>query len=354
MHPLKVEQPYPFRQWWVAAYSAELGRELLGRTILGEPVVLYRTEAGEAVALAGLCPHRSFPLAKSCLVGDAVQCGYHGFTFAPSGACIRIPSQETVPAAVSIRTYPVAERGGLVWLWTGEPEAADPELIPDVEAMGLAGGWAVEQHRMVTINGRYTLLIDNLLDLSHVSFIHSDTIPAGDKVAQIPVKLIEGERSLNVQRIGRGLPSNPFFRFLYPEHQGPIDQHFDAEYCGPCLIRTGGTAYAAGEARELGTQNFIHCITPATPTSVHYWVLTARNFGLDRTEIGGKNVTMGDAIQPQDVEAIEAIEAALQALPSPPREVSCRVDTGALKVRHRLESQIRGELLSPAAAVSAE
>jgi vanillate O-demethylase monooxygenase subunit len=350
MHPLNQAQPYPFEQWWIAAYSGEIGREILGRTILGLPVILFRTEAGQVSALSGVCPHRSYPLALGKLEADTVQCPYHGFTFDPSGRCVRVPSQASIPARSDLRRYPCVERGGLVWIWTGAAARADDGLIPPIEAMGLGNPeWVADVSPMVTIEGRYTLLIDNLLDLSHASFIHSDTIPGGGAIAAIPAEIVETEASLNVRRLGRGLPNNPLLRKQFPGHDGPVDQRFDAEYFGPNLIRTGGAIHSAGAAAPIGTQNFIHGITPATPTKVHYFVVTTRDFGIDNPELSAINLAMGDRIQPQDIAAIEAIERNLQVLPAPPSEASCRVDTGALKIRHRLAAQIAAELRSEAA-----
>lgn len=344
MHPLKVEQPYPYEQWWVAAYSGEIGRDLLGRTILGERIILYRSEAGEPVALSGICPHRSYPLEKSRLVGDAVQCGYHGFTFDSTGACTKVPNQSGVPTNSNLRRYPLVERGGLIWIWTGDAANADPSLIPPIEEMGLSPGWKCEQTPHITAYGRYMLLIDNLLDLGHASFIHADTIPGGEAVAMIPVTIVETDRSLNVERIGRGLASNPFIKLQFPDYDGPVDQHFDAEYFAPCIIRTGGTSYPAGGTQPLGTQNFIHCITPETPTSTHYFVIVTRDFGHDNHALSQVNFDMGSKIQPQDEEAIAAVEEVLQGIAGPVREISARVDTGALKVRHRVEAQIKAEM----------
>ena len=345
MHPLKVVQPYPFNQWWVAAYAKEVTRQILPRTILGYRMVFYRTEGGDAVGLSGICPHRSFPLEKGHLVGDALQCGYHGFTFDQTGTCVHVPSQVGVPTRSNLRKFPVAERGELIWVWTGEEGSVDFSKLPDVQDIGLGvEGWAVEQHPMVTIQGRYTLLIDNLLDLSHVSFIHSDTIPGGDAVAGIPVEVLETTKSLMVQRVAKNLPPNPYIKFQFPANEGPVDQHFDAEYLGPNLIRTGGTVYEASHEKALGTQNFIHCITPESPGSVHYHVITARDFGQANAALGATNLHMGTLILPQDMIAIEAIEKVLQSLSTAPREVSARVDTGALKARYRLEQQIKSEL----------
>lgn len=346
MYPLTTEQPYPRSQWWVAAYANEVSRNLMMRPILGERVLLYRTEAGDAVALGAICPHRAFPLEKGRLVGDAVQCGYHGFTFGADGACQHVPSQPNVPQKSSLRRYPVIENGGLIWIWTGDADDADAELLPDLGAIGLGrSDWAVEQHAMVAIAGRYTLLIENLLDLSHASFIHATTIPGGDKVAAIPVEIEENDRSISVVRRGQNLPSNPLIRKQFPDQDGPVHQNFDATYLSPALICTGGTMTDAASGRTLGTQNYIHLITPASPTQVHYFVCTTRDFATDNPALGEMQIAMGTRIQPEDVTAIEAIEQVLQSGATLPMEVSARVDNGALKVRRRLEAQIRAELV---------
>ncbi len=350
MYPLGLSQPYPLNQWWLGAYSHEVKREILGRTILGRPVVFYRTEAGNPVAMAGLCPHRHFPMTKGRLAGDALQCGYHGFTFAPSGQCVAIPSQENAPGQFIIRNYPLVERSGAVWIWTGDVAAANPALLPDLEALGMgAPGWAMEQHPPARLNGRYQLLIDNLLDLSHISYIHETTIPGGGKVVFIPPETIETERSFNIAREGKSLPPNPMTRKLFPDYDGPTDQHFDAEYLGPNLIRTGGLISASAAIEDeastrLGVTNFLHAITPETPTSTHYFVMTTRDFRLDDPAIGAMNLHMGAAIQPQDKEAIEAIEATLDTFADVGSELSCVADTGAIRVRRRLAAQIRAEL----------
>ncbi|WJT00655.1 aromatic ring-hydroxylating dioxygenase subunit alpha [Novosphingobium humi] len=352
-YPLTVDQPYPRNQWWVAAYAAEVGRDLLARDILGERVLLYRTEAGEAVALSGICPHRAFPLEMGRLVGDHVQCGYHGFTFGADGGCVLVPSQSGVPQKSSLRRYPVAEQGDLVWIWTGQADLADPALLPDLGAVGLGRpDWASEQHPVCEVAARYTLLIENLLDLSHVTFIHAATIPGGEKVAQIPVAVIETDHSLTVRRKGENLPLNPLLKMQFPDQDGPVHQHFDAEYLGPAMIRTGGAVHDAASGRRLGTCNFLHMITPAGPTSLRYFVITARDFGLDNPALGQINLGMGTRIQPEDSAAIAAIEQVFQSGVTLPSEISARVDNGALKVRRRLEAQIRAEQAMHSAAAA--
>jgi vanillate O-demethylase monooxygenase subunit len=335
MYPLGLAQRYPYGQWWLGAHASEVNRTILPRTILGQAVVFFRTESGSAVALAGTCPHRHFPLAKGCLVGDSIRCGYHGLTFDASGRCVHIPSQDKVPPAFAVRHYPVVERGGSVWIWMGSSDAADPALLPPLEEIGLgAAGWAMEQHPLVTIKGRYELLIDNLLDLSHISFIHETTIPGGGAVAAIPPEVIDTATSLNVRRQAKGMPGNPLLKLLFPDYDGRFDQNFDAEYYGPHLIRTGGAiaAHAAtpGESsRPLGITNFIHAITPETPTTTHYFVVTTRNFRIDDERIARMNFGMGAKIQPQDTDVLESIEATIDQVGDARRELVCGADAGA-------------------------
>ncbi|UEP30830.1 aromatic ring-hydroxylating dioxygenase subunit alpha [Burkholderia sp. B21-007] len=345
MYPLDTPSPYPRRQWWMAAWSTEVGRSVLGRTIQGEKVVLYRTESGEAVCTSGICPHRMYPLEKGRLVGDSLQCAYHGITFDASGRCTHGPSQEAV-APAALRRYPVLERAGTVWIWTGEPEAADPRLMPPLDEVGMCDGWRIDKQGPIDLDARYTLLIDNLLDLSHVSFIHADTIPGAEAVARVPCEPVGSSQSFNNRRLGRGIPSSPYLQMLFPEYEGPVDQHFDAEYFGPCMIRTGGHFLIAGTEQKLGTVNFLHLITPETPTSTRYFVATVRNFRTDDEPLSQFYLASGNAIAPQDKEAITSIEHVLRTGQPLPREISVKADLGSVQVRKRLTVQIRAESVS--------
>jgi len=346
-YPLPTRQPYPLRQWWVAARSTELGPSILARTLLDMPVVLFRTAAGEAVALQGICPHRLFPFARGRRVGDTIECGYHGMRFDAAGRCVHIPTQPAVEGKLGVRSFPLRERGGLVWIWMGDAQLATQAPLPDIDSTGVGcPGWATEYHALATARARYTLLIENLMDLSHISFIHADTIPAGEAVASLPFEIFETERSLNVRRSARGMPPNPYLRMLFPDNAERVDQSFDAEYLAPGLIRTGGLIEAVpaqGAPRPLGTTNFVHAITPETAHSVHYFVQTARDFRIDEAALGRMNEESGMKIQPQDIDAIEAIEQFAPRFGNTRTEISCAADAGAIRVRRRLGLQIAAE-----------
>src|SRR5581483_7763585 len=147
-------------EWYGVAWSEELGRRLLARTVLGDRIVLYRTERGAPVAFFDRCPHRSAPLSAGELQGDTISCGYHGMTFDPSGACIRVPGQSRIPSGARLRSYPVVERYGLVWLWPGDPKLADASKIVEMPYFGAPGWTFVNGH--VRFECNYLIVMDNL------------------------------------------------------------------------------------------------------------------------------------------------------------------------------------------------
>lgn len=116
-------------QWYVAAFSREIGDELFARTVCDEPLVLWRA-GDEVVALADRCVPRRFPLSRSRRLGDTVVCGYHGFTYDAAGTCVAVPGQTRILRTARVRSYPVVEQDSFVWVWIGERELADPATIP--------------------------------------------------------------------------------------------------------------------------------------------------------------------------------------------------------------------------------
>ena len=171
-YPFAGDRHFVRNAWYVAGWSDEFGATPVARTILGEPLVIYRDSSGEVRALEGLCPHRQFPLAQAWVEGDCLRCPYHGMRFGPDGRCTEIPSQATIPEAAHLRAFPVVERWRWVWVWMGDPATADPALIPDHEAAGLSDANDATPCSRLEIDARYQLLNENLLDLTHITFLH--------------------------------------------------------------------------------------------------------------------------------------------------------------------------------------
>ena len=174
--------------WYVAAWSDELGTDPLAVKMLNEDIVLYRKRDGAPVALEDRCAHRRLPLSQGKLVGDTIECGYHGLTYDCSGMCIKIPGQARWPKNLAVKSYPVVERHRFVYVWMGDVEDADENLIVDFPRFS-DPDWGVTKIHL-DIKANYLLIIDNLLELSHVAYLHATTIGkragGGGRRGQVP------------------------------------------------------------------------------------------------------------------------------------------------------------------------
>ena len=260
--------------WYVAGWDHEVQRQkLFRRVICGEPVVFYRRDDGGPVALEDRCCHRHMPLSHGRLRGDNLECHYHGLLYDPSGACIRVPSQATVPPEARVKSYPLAERYHWIWIWLGDPALADPDLIEDYHWMD-DPDWRAKGERL-PIAGNYILLVENLLDLSHLQFVHPTTLGTG-AIAEAPIKT---EREDNLVRVTRWImdsPAPPFFQKaggFAPDRN--IDRWQIIEYTPPAFVRLdvggaiAGTGAVDGDRSQGITMRNLNAITPETETPPH-------------------------------------------------------------------------------------
>lgn len=360
MYPLKDGLDFARNQWYVAAWSNEVGREkILERWILGEPVVMYRTEDGKAVALEGRCPHRNFPLGKSLLRGDNIECGYHGITFSPSGSCVRIPSQATIPSGCRLRSYPLVQKWELLWIWTGNPQDADESLIPDHAEIRIEKkGWQPTRALTVHLNSRYQLLNENLMDISHLSYLHAGSIGT-DAVAGTEVQIIDTDRYLRgTRRISNDKATGFFAKVLNVE--GNIDREVLIDYYPPGLHVAWEIFMKPGTLETLGTQdpdenpNVIgqyrvhHMVTPATENTTNYFVGYSRTFAREDESVTQTMNEVFKMVIDQDVEASEAIEALIVKRTAKPTELLVKADAHAMRGRRKLEAVIEKEKLAAA------
>jgi vanillate O-demethylase monooxygenase subunit len=264
--------------WYAAAWSEELAGAPLARTILGEPVALFRTRSGRVQAFEDCCPHRLARLSLGTIEGDTLRCRYHGLRFDCSGACVEIPGQAAIPERARVHAYPTVERWNLVWLWTGRPEAADPDLIPALPWLD-SPDWAFSQGT-VTYACNYALLCDNLIDLSHTTFSHRGTIGTED-VARTPIDVTADDRRVLVVREMRNTDPSNLYKYLGGFTQ-KIDRWQRIEYTPPTNIIIDAGAVPAGtndKARGIDTR-VVNMLTPETETSTfHFWAF-ARDFKL--------------------------------------------------------------------------
>lgn len=260
--------------WYVAGWADEVKvGQMLARQICDEPVVLYRDEQDAAHALFDRCPHRFAPLSKGklCEGGTSIQCGYHGLRFGADGKCNHNPHGDgRIPIAAVVKSYPVVERWSLVWIWMGEPAAADPALIPAYPFLD-AEQWYVGKAQM-EIDANYVLESDNILDLSHIEYLHPTTLGAGQS----------GEGKTVVTQEGNTVWSRRFIRnemlpaWLYQAtglpDQAACDRWLDVRWDAPATMYLQADMALTGTPRETGIQSpQAHLFTPASETKTHYF-----------------------------------------------------------------------------------
>ncbi|NIB43405.1 aromatic ring-hydroxylating dioxygenase subunit alpha [Pseudomaricurvus alkylphenolicus] len=276
--------------WYVIGGSDEVTTTPLARKILGDSVVIYRNLSGRPVALEDRCPHRHLPLSMGTVQGDEIRCGYHGMKFDASGECVEVPNQDNIPNKACVRAYPVEERFGWIWIWTGDKDEADVSLIPDFSVMSRPDRKSVGKTNYVKAN--YQLVTDNLMDLSHVAFVHTTTIGNNEMGEKGSMRLTPTEAGVRVVRHINDVPPPPTY---LRTKQLPIGKNIDRwnviEFMAPCfiIIHVGGKVAGCGalDGDYEGGLNMWVCnaMTPETETSTHYFWASVREFALDSTEV---------------------------------------------------------------------
>lgn len=339
--------------WYVAAWDIEVPDEgMLARTLLGEPVLLYRDTQGRPVALENRCCHRSAPLHLGRKEGDCVRCLYHGLKFAPSGACVEIPGQAQIPAKTSIRSYPVVQRDRLVWIWMGDPARANPEdIVPypwhDSPKWRMKPGY-------LHYKANYTLIVDNLLDFTHLAWVHPTTLGTESAAGLKPVieRDTTGNGTLTITRwyLDDEMPN---LHKRVARFDGKVDRWQIYQWSPPALLRmdagSAPTGTGAPEGRRVPEAlQFRHTSiqTPETATTSHYWFCQARDFALDddaMTETIFENVLKAFE---EDRAMIEGQQAILDLVPDRPM-IPIAADAGLNQARWLIDRLLKAEAATP-------
>ncbi|MBT2321920.1 aromatic ring-hydroxylating dioxygenase subunit alpha [Variovorax paradoxus] len=264
--------------WYVAAWDHEVPIDRpLPRTILGERVVLFRDAEGNPRALLDRCPHRFAPLSLGKVVDGCIQCPYHGLQFGGDGACTRNPhGNGAIPKAAQVRSYPVVERWSVLWIWMGDPDRADPGLIPPFRSMDPESRWVGKDYLLA--RAEYQLETDNILDLSHIEFLHPGSL-GSDAVKQAESDVQQDGNTVYSRRLTREeqLMTSLAQRYGIPEGQ-LVDRWLDTRWNAPAVMElwVGVAPAGAPDPRAVGKQvPFIHLFTPETATTTHYWFATS-------------------------------------------------------------------------------
>lgn len=346
-----VSGRYLRNTWYVAAWSDDLAEgQLLGRTIMHEPIVLYRTANGEAAALQDRCPHRFAPLHMGKVVkGDIVQCPYHGLEFDRSGACVLNPhGSKNIPPRARVRSYPVTEKHKAIWIWMGE-QAPDLDKVPDFGVMDNVPELHATKRDRIIIRANYELIIDNLLDLSHTSFLHegilgnADTVESDITVEQEGSDVIVGRLAHNAKPPGLNA-------IMMPQAPARVDKFTRIRWMAPSTLRLVTGICLPGGTPETGTgYHAIHLLTPETDRTTHYF-FTAVRFNVmtpdDATnrDIQDKISSMRRfAFEEQDAPVIEAQQEMIDSATSAVDPLILAIDVGPVRYKKILQDLIDHE-----------
>lgn len=327
---------FPLNQWYVGGFAAELTDKPLARTLLGRPVVLFRA-AGDAVAvLEDRCCHRSVPLSCGMLEGNAIRCGYHGLLYDAVGACIEIPGQVKIPGKARVTAYPALIRDEIIWVWFGDAQHSQPDGEPPAVP---AHTDARYRHRTGTVHYQapYQLIHDNLLDLSHVGYVHGKTIGGNAKVhMEAPTTVSSDDGTVRVVRWMKASQPPATYTAAWP-FSGAVDRWQDIHFLVNHLQIFTGAVDAGSEALDNPERGGFHMrgfhgVTPETETTSHYFWSMSANAHPSRPDNFDIVYQQTAATFEEDKVIIEEQYRNMLQFPAAP-QVDIHVDAGANRAR---------------------
>lgn len=331
---------YVLNAWYVAAWSHEVTSDPVNRMICELPLVLFRTSAGDVKALTDRCAHRAFPLSAGRVLGDTIQCGYHGFAFDGDGVCTRVPGQDAVPQSIRVRRYPVVERDGWIWVWTGDADLADDALVPDTHWMA-DPAWATNTHS-VKFESRASLIHDNLLDLTHESWLHTSTV-GDDYIYEHGITVEVGDGAVTVDRFMPSVEAPPLYASTMGT-TGLYDRFHTTEFRLPGYLLLHSGITPEGAPREDGF--LIKVLNGITPIDAHtswYYYAFSRNFAIDDQAATAELQEGLGVVLDEDAEAMRLQEIGMQQREPSERDALIGQDAGVSKARQQMKRLLEAE-----------
>ena len=334
--------------WYVACHSGEIDDKPLGRRICNQAIVFYRGGDGAVTALEDFCPHRGAPLSLGRVIEGKLVCGYHGLEMGCDGKTIAMPGQR-VRGFPAIRSYPVVERHGFVWVWPGDAALADAATIPACEWADNPD-WAYGGG-LYHIACDYRLMVDNLMDLTHETYVHATSIGQKEIDETPSITRTDGDH-VTTSRFMNGIEAPPFWKMALRGNHLPDDQPVDRwQIChfsppsqvmievGVALAGQGG--YKA-EAKVKASSIVVDFITPQSDTSIWYFWGMARNFNARDKALTASIRDGQSKIFAEDLDMLERQQRNLLAWPER-KLMSLNIDAGGVQSRKVLERLLAAE-----------
>jgi phenylpropionate dioxygenase-like ring-hydroxylating dioxygenase large terminal subunit len=351
--------------WYVASWADEVGDGLYPVEILGEKICLFRSESGTPVAFENYCPHRRLPLSMGRLKGDQLECAYHGLTFGLDGFCISAPTNDQqIPAGALVRRYPCEERYGLIWIWMGDADQAALEQIFTVEHFD-DPAWGYNRGEAIDVECHYEYINDNLLDPSHVAWVHASTF-GESSTRDTPVETQVTNNGVIVSRWMFDCDPAPFYQKVIT-FSGRCDrlQHYEVRYPSHAIIRAVFTPAGHGGPGQVGpghdsrgqgrsepplhpdafVMNSYNFMTPVNSRHTRYYWFQMRNVRADDESVSRM---MSDGIRAafeEDRVILNALQRGMDERPT--GTISMRSDFGGFQFRRGLQNLIEAEQVKP-------
>jgi vanillate O-demethylase monooxygenase subunit len=342
--------PYLMNCWYVAAWASEVNTgELFPRTLLDQKVVIYRDNEGVAHALLDRCPHRFVPLSSGSLCdgGRSIQCNYHGLQFDQSGQCVHNPHGDgKIPAAARVKTFPLVEKHNCLWIWMGDQDKADPALITDFSCMDREHFYVGEGYLYAKAN--YVLESDNILDLSHIEFLHPGTLGSDAVKDSVTEVKQDGDTVWSMRQTNNEILPDFLYQAWGIEHGKRVDRWIDVRWDAPANMLLVSGATPTGQPRENGIETLIpHIFTPETAHSTHYWfgMSFPKAIGPHAQQLADEQVA--NLSVPFETEDLPMLEAQQDNMGDSDfwenKPVLLIGDAGAIRARRTLDKLIKAE-----------
>ena len=330
--------------WYVAALASEISRQPFAVKMLNQSLVLFRKQDQSVVALEDSCPHRRLPLSMGRVQGDSIECGYHGLRFDCSGACVAAPTATEIPATAVVRAYPAIERYGLIWVWLGAPENADANALLQIKEWG-DPAWGVNSGDAMEMACNYLYITDNLLDPSHVTWVHQSSFGSTDLIGT-PLEVTEAENGITVSRWLRDIEVAPFYK-KFVKFTGNCDrkQQYEMRYPAHAVIRAVFTPAGAGDEQaalhpDVFLMDSYNFLTPIDEKTTRYFWFQLRNFSPNDQAVSKVFNEDVRAAFSEDKVVLEAVQKGMSAKGA---RLSLPSDKGSLLFRRRMSEKIRAE-----------
>jgi phenylpropionate dioxygenase-like ring-hydroxylating dioxygenase large terminal subunit len=333
-------------QWYAAARSDEVEAKPLARKICNQDLVLFRGASGKIAILQDRCAHRMAPLSLGEVIGDEIRCGYHGACFDAGGNCTAIPSQRDlpIPPSIAVKSYPAYEAHGLVFVWLGDGHAIDDARIPSWMAKNTEPGW-IAFHGYHHVKGNYQLVIDNLLDLTHLTYVHKATL-AGPGIDETPMDVEVDGDTIRTSRVVKNVDP-PLIQKAVRGLSGKVDRWQLSEFNAPMyvLVTIGMEPANTTDTLVSPIHLVLNSATPEDQTNTHYfWSAVSRT---DDAELANRFFTLTHGAFDEDAAMIAAQQARINSAPAGQSLAYFRGDSAGAAarriVRRRLDQQAPGD-----------